>query len=97
MPLERDERGHSRFHGCSNIRDFELLGKLGEGTFGFVILFLYQTPRSKLIRFCISQGSLQGAFQKTELCRGSEKNPDAQREGRGKIISTEAKLLSWRF
>ncbi|TQB69164.1 P-TEFb-associated cyclin-dependent protein kinase Cdk9 [Monascus purpureus] len=34
--LERDSNGHTRFHGCSNIRDFEFLGKLGEGTFGEV-------------------------------------------------------------
>ncbi|KAL1984791.1 hypothetical protein VTN96DRAFT_8732 [Rasamsonia emersonii] len=36
MPLERDNHGHSRFRGCSNIREFEFLGKLGEGTFGEV-------------------------------------------------------------
>ncbi|OKL61961.1 Serine/threonine-protein kinase bur1 [Talaromyces atroroseus] len=34
--LERYENGQSRFRGCSNIRDFEFLGKLGEGTFGEV-------------------------------------------------------------
>ncbi|KAI9924343.1 P-TEFb-associated cyclin-dependent protein kinase Cdk9 [Aspergillus wentii] len=34
--LERSSNGHTRFHGCSNIRDFEFLGKLGEGTFGEV-------------------------------------------------------------
>lgn len=32
--LERNENGSVRFNGCSSIRDFELLGKLGEGTFG---------------------------------------------------------------
>lgn len=32
--LERDQNGYSRFRGCSSIRDFEFLGKLGEGTFG---------------------------------------------------------------
>ncbi|EEH10537.1 serine/threonine-protein kinase bur-1 [Histoplasma capsulatum G186AR] len=36
VPLERDEHGNPRFHGCSNIREFEFLGKLGEGTFGEV-------------------------------------------------------------
>ncbi|EDN06506.1 hypothetical protein HCAG_03109 [Histoplasma mississippiense (nom. inval.)] len=36
VPLERDEYGNPRFHGCSNIREFEFLGKLGEGTFGEV-------------------------------------------------------------
>ncbi|OJD14738.1 CMGC/CDK protein kinase [Emergomyces pasteurianus Ep9510] len=36
IPLERDEHGDPRFHGCSNIREFEFLGKLGEGTFGEV-------------------------------------------------------------
>ncbi|KFL61607.1 serine/threonine-protein kinase bur1 [Trichophyton rubrum CBS 118892] len=34
--LERDEDGHLRFQGCSSIREFEFLGKLGEGTFGEV-------------------------------------------------------------
>ncbi|PYH40686.1 CDC2/CDK family serine/threonine-protein kinase [Aspergillus saccharolyticus JOP 1030-1] len=34
--LERDKNGDSRFRGCTNIRDFEFLGKLGEGTFGEV-------------------------------------------------------------
>jgi serine/threonine-protein kinase BUR1 len=35
LPLERDDHGRPRFHGCSNIREFEKLGKLGEGTFGY--------------------------------------------------------------
>ncbi|PYI26833.1 putative CDK9 [Aspergillus indologenus CBS 114.80] len=35
-PLERDGNGSPRFRGCTNIRDFEFLGKLGEGTFGEV-------------------------------------------------------------
>ncbi|KAI9037384.1 putative CDK9 [Aspergillus affinis] len=34
--LERDGSGNNRFRGCTNIRDFEFLGKLGEGTFGEV-------------------------------------------------------------
>ncbi|RJE26511.1 hypothetical protein PHISCL_01124 [Aspergillus sclerotialis] len=34
--LERDNHGNARFCGCSSIRDFEFLGKLGEGTFGEV-------------------------------------------------------------
>ncbi|KAJ5727995.1 Serine/threonine-protein kinase bur1 [Penicillium malachiteum] len=33
---ERDSSGQRRFSGCSNIRDFEFIGKLGEGTFGEV-------------------------------------------------------------
>lgn len=32
--LERQKNGSSRFGGCANIREFEFLGKLGEGTFG---------------------------------------------------------------
>ncbi|OJJ48763.1 hypothetical protein ASPZODRAFT_129064 [Penicilliopsis zonata CBS 506.65] len=36
MSLERASNGHSRFHGCCSIREFEFLGKLGEGTFGEV-------------------------------------------------------------
>ena len=35
IPLERDDHGLPRFQGCANIRDFEFLGKLGEGTFGY--------------------------------------------------------------
>ncbi|KAJ5595809.1 Serine/threonine-protein kinase bur1 [Penicillium hetheringtonii] len=34
--LERNNDGQPRFPGCSNIRDFEFIGKLGEGTFGEV-------------------------------------------------------------
>ncbi|KAL4949603.1 kinase-like domain-containing protein [Aspergillus filifer] len=34
--LERDSSGGTRFTGCTGIRDFEFLGKLGEGTFGEV-------------------------------------------------------------
>ncbi|KAJ5584090.1 uncharacterized protein N7459_003890 [Penicillium hispanicum] len=36
VSLEKDSHGQSRFPGCSNIRDFEFIGKLGEGTFGEV-------------------------------------------------------------
>ncbi|KAJ6171640.1 hypothetical protein N7470_000707 [Penicillium chermesinum] len=34
--LEKNNSGKARFRGCSNIRDYEFLGKLGEGTFGEV-------------------------------------------------------------
>ncbi|BAE55122.1 unnamed protein product [Aspergillus oryzae RIB40] len=34
--LERDNNGSSRFRGCTGIREYEFLGKLGEGTFGEV-------------------------------------------------------------
>lgn len=34
VPLERTDDGGTRFRGCSNIREYEILGKLGEGTFG---------------------------------------------------------------
>ncbi|KAB8214376.1 kinase-like domain-containing protein [Aspergillus novoparasiticus] len=34
--LERDNNGSSRFRGCTSIREYEFLGKLGEGTFGEV-------------------------------------------------------------
>ncbi|EAW12461.1 protein kinase domain protein [Aspergillus clavatus NRRL 1] len=34
--LERNGCGNPRFRGCTSIRDFEFLGKLGEGTFGEV-------------------------------------------------------------
>ncbi|EEH49816.1 CMGC/CDK protein kinase [Paracoccidioides brasiliensis Pb18] len=36
VPLERDNCGNPRFHGCLSIREFDFLGKLGEGTFGEV-------------------------------------------------------------
>ncbi|KAJ9211527.1 hypothetical protein DTO166G4_6807 [Paecilomyces variotii] len=36
VPLEKGSDGRPRFHGCSSIREFEFLGKLGEGTFGEV-------------------------------------------------------------
>ncbi len=34
VPLERTDDDRTRFHGCSSIREYEVLGKLGEGTFG---------------------------------------------------------------
>ncbi|KAI9750471.1 MAG: hypothetical protein M4579_006461 [Chaenotheca gracillima] len=34
--LDIDENGHHRFKGCASIRDYEILSKLGEGTFGEV-------------------------------------------------------------
>ncbi|KAI5283393.1 serine/threonine protein kinase, CMGC, CDC2/CDK sub, partial [Ascosphaera acerosa] len=36
MSLERRDDGRPRFEGCTSIRQFEMLGKLGEGTFGEV-------------------------------------------------------------
>lgn len=34
--LDKTQDGHSRFHGCSGIKNYEILSKLGEGTFGEV-------------------------------------------------------------
>jgi hypothetical protein len=34
--LEDHDNGQPRFPGCSNIRDFAFIDKLGEGTFGYV-------------------------------------------------------------
>ncbi|KAI9850690.1 MAG: serine/threonine protein kinase, CMGC, CDC2/CDK sub [Thelocarpon superellum] len=34
--LEVDRHGRARLRGCSNIKDYEMLSKLGEGTFGEV-------------------------------------------------------------
>lgn len=36
VSLERDDEGRPRFRGCSSIKAYEFLGKLGEGTFGEV-------------------------------------------------------------
>ncbi len=36
VSLERTSEGRARFHGCSSIKTYEVLGKLGEGTFGEV-------------------------------------------------------------
>lgn len=41
--LERDEDGRLRFQGCSSIREFEFLGKLGEGTFGYCSSFFLRS------------------------------------------------------
>lgn len=35
-PLDKTPDGNSRFHGCSGIKNYEILSKLGEGTFGEV-------------------------------------------------------------
>lgn len=34
--LDKTPEGHLRFHGCSGIKNYEILSKLGEGTFGEV-------------------------------------------------------------
>ena len=34
--LEINQKGAARFRGCSSIKDYEILSKLGEGTFGEV-------------------------------------------------------------
>ena len=36
LPHERNPDGQPRFHGCSSLRTYEILSKLGEGTFGEV-------------------------------------------------------------
>lgn len=46
--LERDSNGQPRFPGCDSIRDFDFLGKLGEGTFGYVSAVIW-TSHSLLI------------------------------------------------
>ena len=35
-PLAIDRAGRPRFKGCETIKAYEMLGKLGEGTFGYV-------------------------------------------------------------
>ena len=34
-PLEYDNEGRPRFHGCSKHSEYEVVSKLGEGTFGY--------------------------------------------------------------
>lgn len=36
LSLEKNSEGLARFHGCSSIKNYEVLEKLGEGTFGEV-------------------------------------------------------------
>jgi serine/threonine-protein kinase BUR1 len=57
VPLERDAHGHPRFRGCSNIREFEFLGKLGEGTFGYA----HSIRRNRIARInSIKRGADRG-------------------------------------
>ena len=36
------QRDRSSFVGCSRISDYEVLGKLGEGTFGYVSMVFFE-------------------------------------------------------
>lgn len=45
VSLEKNDHGRLRFSGCSNIRDYEFVGKLGEGTFGYLAYAPYQAYR----------------------------------------------------
>lgn len=38
------QRPRESFTGCSRITDYELLGKLGEGTFGYVSHYVADSP-----------------------------------------------------
>lgn len=83
--LERDNRGNPRFCGCSSIRDFEFLGKLGEGTFGYVLYVLYVLYGISLffiiiviITMLISrQRGLQGQIKTRHRCCCAEEDSHA--------------------
>ena len=83
--FEMDERNRTRYRGCSKITDYEILGKLGEGTFGWVYCrnSIFQSSSSNLQ----SQGSSQGKVAKEWVnCRLKE-DIDAQWEGWGLWVS----------
>lgn len=73
IPLERDDHGRPRFHGCSNIRDYDFMGKLGEGTFGYTLPF--QTVSGHEVN--ILQRGVQGAVKKERFSHGSQEDSDA--------------------
>lgn len=47
------QRDRGSFVGCSRIADYEVLGKLGEGTFGYVLTVSYEKQSLRLLTlFC---------------------------------------------
>ncbi len=76
-PLEFDDKGRSRFRGCSNIRDYEVLGKLGEGTFGYDSNYILLVIATSITRVGL-QGGPQGKVEKEWINCRTEKDPNAQ-------------------
>ena len=73
--LERDSGGGTRFTGCTGIRDFEFLGKLGEGTFGYA---LSRFVLNMVNHAAFHQRGLPGEVKKRWLHCRSEENTHAQ-------------------
>jgi len=65
ISLEKDGDGQPRFPGCSNIRDYEFVGKLGEGTFGSVIRATLEVKR--LTDWRIVRSTKQGPRKTPQL------------------------------
>jgi hypothetical protein len=71
------QRITKQFRGCSRIADYEILGKLGEGTFGY----LWPLNRIHLSNHTVLQrGTSSKVPQNRSYCR-LEEDTDAQREG----------------
>lgn len=74
--LERTSDGKPRFGGCVGIRDFEFLGKLGEGTFGYVssgvLFFMVCRGHAETL-----QRGVQSEIQEGCLRRRVEEDPHA--------------------
>ena len=76
VPLERDDQGRPRFHGCSSIREYDFLGKLGEGTFGYAP-WSGASTESVLTLITLQRG-LQGSLETDERAGRDEEDFDTQ-------------------
>ncbi|GAB1200544.1 hypothetical protein APSETT444_009917 [Aspergillus pseudonomiae] len=80
--LERNSNGSSRFHGCTSIREYEFLGKLGEGTFGEVYKARSKKDGSTVaLKKILMHNEKDGEGQHVLLFQGADPGPG---EGRKK-------------